>query len=172
MQPEEPEATYREVQPFRSWGVWLIVLGVATLAWGTLIQQIGRGRPVGTNPMSDWGVIVLWIVMGIGLPLLFWFMRMDTEVRPDGVVIRWFPFTRRTIRRDEIMRVEARTYRPMREFGGWGIRGWPFDGRRAYSVSGNQGVELRLQDGNLIMIGSQQPAELEAAIRQMVDGSL
>ncbi len=34
----------------------------------------------------------------------------------------------------------ARKYRPIREYGGWGIRyGW---NGRAYSTSGNEGVQL------------------------------
>jgi hypothetical protein len=43
------------------------------------------------------------------------------------------------------------------------LRGW--GARKAYNVSGNRGVELTLQDGSTIMIGSQRADELEWAIR-------
>ena len=61
------------------------------------------------------------------------------------------------------MRWEARTYRPILEYGGWGIRytmgrGW------AYNVSGNQGVQLELASGKRILIGSQRAEELARAI--------
>lgn len=164
------ERLFHEVQPARLWWISLLVVGLVVMAWGILIQQVVRGKPVGENPMSDWGVVFIWLIFGVGLPLLVWHMRMETEVRPDGIVIRWVPITRRVIRRDEIMRVEAKQYRPLREFGGWGVRGWPSSGKRAYSVSGNEGVEVRLEDGKAVMIGSQRAEELAEAIRRMVDG--
>jgi hypothetical protein len=58
-------------------------------------------------------------------------------------------------------------YSPLREFGGWGIRFAPGK-KRAYSVSGNKGVELELSDGMHVLIGSQRPEELT----QMIDYAL
>ncbi|MBW8868301.1 MAG: hypothetical protein JF610_13410, partial [Acidobacteria bacterium] len=44
----------------------------------------------------------------------------------------------------------------------WGLR---FGRRgRAYSISGNRGVELTLADGRRVMIGSQRADELAAAL--------
>ena len=63
---------------------------------------------------------------------------------------------------NEIVVARARTYSPLREYGGWGLRGWGTS--RAYNVSGNRGVELTLQDGSSIMIGSQRADELAQAI--------
>ena len=58
----------------------------------------------------------------------------------------------------DVAYAEARTYAPLREYGGWGIRG--LSRKRAYNVSGNRGVELSLVDGrkltsviNLMSIG-------------------
>jgi hypothetical protein len=95
-------------------------------------------------------------------------MLLVVEVRPDQVDIRYRPFVNRTIALRNIERVTARTYRPIREYGGWGIRGWPGQ-RVAYNVSGNQGVELLLQDGRSVMIGSQQPETLALAITTQME---
>jgi hypothetical protein len=57
----------------------------------------------------------------------------------------------------------VRTYDPVREFGGWGIRIW-VGGPRAYSVSGNRGVDVILYNGERIMIGSQRPRDLAQAL--------
>lgn len=62
----------------------------------------------------------------------------------------------------EIAHFEARTYSPLREYGGWGIRG--FGSNRAYNVSGNHGVELVLKDGRKVLIGSQRADDLALAI--------
>ena len=70
---------------------------VAALAWWTFVQQIVMGKPLGEDPAPDWGVWVLWVVIGLGLPLLFFFIRLVLEVTPDAVIIRYRPVTRRTI---------------------------------------------------------------------------
>jgi hypothetical protein len=62
------------------------------------------------------------------------------------------------------VRWEARTYRPILEYGGWGIRYSPFGQGCAYNVSGNRGVQLELADGQRILIGSQRAEELARAI--------
>jgi hypothetical protein len=60
---------FHERQRLRHFWLVALVAAMALLAWATLVQQIVRGKPVGTNPMSDWGVIVVWFLMGVGLPL-------------------------------------------------------------------------------------------------------
>ena len=57
----------------------------------------------------------------------------------------------------------ARTYKPIREYAGWGIKGWSVD-RMSYSVSGREGVELTLTDGKRVMIGSRKAQQLADAI--------
>jgi hypothetical protein len=60
----------------------------------------------------------------------------------------------------------ARKYRPILEYGGWGIRcGWK--GGRAYNVSGNEGVQLVFKNGKRLLIGSKEAYGLEAAIRSV-----
>ncbi|NLK25486.1 MAG: hypothetical protein GX307_02790 [Euryarchaeota archaeon] len=39
---------------------------------------------------------------------------------------------------------------------------------KAYNVSGNRGVLLKLKDGNSLLIGSQRAEELDAAIALMI----
>jgi hypothetical protein len=56
----------------------------------------------------------------------------------------------------------VQTYRPIRDYGGWGIRYGR--GGKAYNVSGNRGVMLELSDGQKLLIGSQRPEELANAI--------
>ena len=76
------------------------------------------------------------------------------------------PFANRRISTEEIIHVESCTYQPIREFAGWGIRGW--GDRIAYNVSGNTGVELTLVDGRRVLIGSQRADELAVAIDVML----
>lgn len=67
------------------------------------------------------------------------------------------------IRFEDIASVQAVTYNPLLEYGGWGIRG--FGKKIAYNAQGNRGVLVTLKSGGTVLLGSQQPEDLEAAIR-------
>lgn len=154
---------YHEKQSFRQvWWVMLLLFGVAVLMWWGFIQQIVFGRPWGTNPAPDWMMWLLLLLIGIGFPILFWNMCLIIEVHSDHMQLRYTPFYQRSIQWSEINSISALAYTPIRQYGGWGIRG--SGRRRAYSIKGNQGVELILEDGSSVLIGSQESQELAVAI--------
>jgi FtsH-binding integral membrane protein len=154
---------YREVQYMRRvWWVMLLVLGICALMWWGFYQQIILGEPWGSKPGPDWFLWLFWLIFGIFFPVVFYLMCLIVEVTDDQITIRYFPLLKRMISISEIKEVEARTYKPIREFGGWGIRGG--SNKMAYTVSGNRGVEVSLNDGRSILIGSQKPEELALAI--------
>jgi len=154
---------YREEQRFRQWWVWILVVGPAALAWWPFVQQILRGENVGQNPAPDWMVWVIWLLIGVGLPLMFGLVALVLQVTADQVLVNYRPFKRRAIPLGEIAQVEVRTYNAVKEYGGWGIKGWSKD-NVAYNVSGNRGVELTLRSGSRVMLGSQRADELAEAI--------
>jgi hypothetical protein len=159
---------YREEQRFRQWWIWLLVGFLAALQWWGFVQQILLGQPWGDRPAPDWMMILLWLAFGIGMPLFFLYLRLIVTVTEETVDIHYRPLTRRTIPVADLTRVEARTYSPLREYGGWGIRG--LGSNRAYNVRGDQGVELTLLDGRKVLIGSQKAEELALAINTARSG--
>ena len=160
------EVGFRESQRFSQVWIWFIIAVIDGLCWWAFVQQIILGRPFGDHPASDGVMVVICVLAGIGLPLLLVTCRLVTEVRADGLYIRFVPLhlTWRRFGFDDIASCEARTYRPLLEYGGWGIR-WGPSGR-AYNVSGNRGVQLVLSNGKRLLIGSQKAEELATAIRQ------
>jgi hypothetical protein len=108
------------------------------------------------------------ILIGIGISWLFYGLKLLVEVREDGVHINFAPLVRRTVLFENIVSCEVRTYRPMREYGGWSVK----YGRagKAYNVSGNRGVQLKLSNGKGLLIGSQRPEELAQAIQAGMRG--
>ena len=153
---------FHEEQRFRQWWVWLLIGAVAAMQWWGFYQQIVRGRPWGSNPAPDWMMVLFWLLFGIGLPLFFLYMRLVVTVNDKAISIHFRPLVRRTILIKDVVDVEARKYSPLGEYGGWGIRG--LGSKRAFNVSGNQGVALILTDGSTVMIGSQRAGELARAI--------
>jgi hypothetical protein len=90
--------------------------------------------------------------------------RQTTTVTAQSVDVRFGIFYRTSIPLSDLAQADAVAYRPIREYGGWGIRG--FGKRRALNMRGDRGVLLIRKDGSTILIGSQKPRELLAALGQ------
>ncbi|MHB0971136.1 MAG: DUF6141 family protein [Thermoanaerobaculia bacterium] len=174
--PAEEIPLFHEVQGFRAWlqaAVLAPAFVVGPLFGWALYQQLVLKRPFGNQPMEDRQLIVAAVVaitVTLVIAWLFFFAQLKTTVYRDRVVIRFRPFhvRGRVFAMDDIVTAEAREYRPILEYGGWGIR-YGLSGM-AYNVSGNRGVQLSLRDGRRVLIGSQRAEELEASIAPFVAG--
>ncbi len=163
--PNNGKTLFIEEQRFRQKWIWLLLGLVAAISWVMFIQQIMFGSPMGNHPTPDLFVWLTFVLFGIGLPWLLFSLRLVTRLEPSQLVIRFRPLLTRKILLRDIASCEALTYRPLREYGGWGIRYSARHGR-AYNVSGNRGVQLELVDGHRILIGSQRADELAEVIRK------
>lgn len=155
---------YRETQRFTQWWLWLIVASLPLLMIYAMVQQYIFKVPFGTNPASDTVLAILGVVFGLGFPLLFLYLKLVVEVRHDGIYLRYYPlhFRFQRFRYSELKSYRARSYRAIREYGGWGIK-YGKSGK-AYNVKGDRGVQLVFTDGRRILIGSQEPEALCRAI--------
>jgi hypothetical protein len=161
-------AIFREVQRFRQWWVLLLVLLVASISWYGFIQQIVLKKPFGDNPAPDSVMIIILVIFGILFPLLFYSLKLITEVRFDGLYVKFFPlqFHSKKISFGDIKSYEIRTYSALKEYGGYGIRLGPRG--NAYNVSGNKGIQLEFQDGKQLLVGTQKPEEFFSALNSVV----
>ena len=167
---EESELIYREEQRFSLWLRWLIVLSML-LALGFSIFSLTKIlSDQGSSYMPILTLIIAGICVPIAVALLFLVLKLETEVRQDGLYVRFFPlhihFKRFTT--EDLSECYARTYRPILEYGGWGIRCSLGGKGKAYNVSGNKGVQLVFKSGKRLLIGSQRADELEEAIRSIM----
>jgi hypothetical protein len=162
---------FHEQQQFRQPWVWLLLLiiavGVGSMFAHGIYTQLYLGQAWGDRPMSDTALVVsatLSTLITAGLALLFYTLKLVTIVYPEGIHIRFFPLSSRHIPFDNIISCKVRTYKPIREYGGWGIR---FSRKgRAYNVSGDRGVQLELTKGTPVLIGSQKAEQLADAINK------
>lgn len=139
------ESAFRETQRVDGRWVWIAV-GAATIAAIASLQVLG-------------------VLIGACVVGFIRATRLRTEVRDDGVYVRFAPLQRsfRRIPFAEIGDCE-RTEVSAVAYGGVGIRWLP--GTIAYLVSSGEGVAItRLGDHNVV-IGSQRSRELAAAIEE------
>ncbi len=149
-------ALFREEQYF-DWRVYALIASVEAL---TALGFLQRGA------WSHELLLGLAVGTGLLLGLAVFLLHMTTEVTPTDVRVwfAWVPVYRRVVPLQDIRRVEHATFRPIADYGFWGIRSGR-DGERALIARGNRGVRLELADGSLLLIGSQRPEELAQAIQ-------
>jgi hypothetical protein len=150
---------YVETQRFRQTWIWVL------LVFSMLIPCLLIGAQLAVE--RDTGLVVIFVgVLALGLLPLALFALMKLVVRLEGgrLSIRFVPFLRKHYPLQDVARWEVCDFRPLADYGGWGIRwgrgGW------AYTVSGNRGVQLEFRDGRTLLVGSQRPEELAAALEQ------
>jgi hypothetical protein len=157
---------FTERQRFKQWWIWLILLGLngSTLYVG--IMHYLKKPLVGTDPMDGFDLVILTVSI-LFFNLLFFYMKMDTQVDSSGISVRFFPFHWKVKRYnwDAIKSATVRTYSPLTEYGGWGLRGW--GDNKAYNVSGNQGLQIEFNDGKKLLIGTNLPEELKQILAEL-----
>lgn len=164
---QRDDTIFREVQ---RWSLKLRSLLLALCLLGAVGGVVSTGAILKKEAI-EWIPLLTALACGVLLPLgiglLIWVSKLETEVRQDGLYVRYFPFHThfRRFGAGDLSDYHARKYRPLLEYGGWGIR-CGFNGR-AYNVSGNEGVQLVFRNGKRLLIGSAKPSELETAIRSM-----
>jgi hypothetical protein len=163
------EVLFREVQEFGKLQKGIVVPACIG-AWLALLKEIIDSRKEGQKRRLNVLIIFRWILSGLALPLLYFTAKLTVEVYPDGIYYRFSPIhlNWHCIPFSDIETAEARTYRPLLEYGGWGIR-YGLKGK-AYNASGKRGVQLRLKNGKRILLGSQDADALAAAISDAMRG--
>jgi hypothetical protein len=166
----ETEIIYREEQKFGLWLRWLVYL---SMGFSAVITAFAMSKiPASDAPQANWELFLAGLV-GLGVPIsiaaLFLLLKLETYVSRDGIYVRYFPFHIRFKRfaPEDLSEYYARQYKPLREYGGWGIR-YSLRNGKAYNTSGNRGVQLVFKNGKKLLIGSQKPEQLEAAIREIL----
>ena len=167
---DETVIIYCEEQRFAAWLRWLVYISMAT---AVIISIISLHKEFGTANSMNTPAFILAIFTGICIPIaiaaLFVLLMLETEVRSDGIYVRFSPFHIHFKRfaPEDLSEFYARQYKPIMEYGGWGIRFGLFGKGKAYNVSGNKGVQLIFKNGKKLLIGSQRAEELEVAIRSI-----
>ena len=154
---------YREEQPFARTWVWIPVTIVTMVAWYFFFREWFLSPEDTKLPAALW---IMFILVGVVTPALFFSMRLIVTVSRRELKVNMWPLYRRTVAVADITSVEAVTYRPIMEFGGWGVRYSLTRRAWGYTVSGKEGVQLDLANGKKVLVGSKENTRLAAALEQ------
>ena len=91
------------------------------------------------------------------------FARLVVTVDDEAVEARIMRVFHTRIPLTDIASVEARDYRPVRQFGGWGVRGGAH-GSRAWTMAGSRAAVVTLTGGREVYLGAPDPDELARQI--------
>ncbi len=151
---------YRE---FTGWAAWVYILLYGAIGLSTLPLLMG------IDDAAAWSTLerLLWsglLFSSAGVIHLL-FGGLLVTVERDGVRVglgkarllkTFLPF-------QDIVSMEPVTYSPIKEFGGWGLRG--MGKKKAWTARGNQALVFTLTDERRIYVGSDQPSKLESRVR-------
>ncbi len=154
---------FEEQQSFRQWWLWLILLGCSGIYLFSFLFKDRAFSGASSILMSLTSLLVLALIIA------FWVYRLETQIKLDGIYVRFFPFTKKFKKYpiNEITSATVRKYNPIMEYGGWGYRiGWGRKGK-AFNVSGDQGLQLKFKNQKQLLIGTQKAIELSEAIDKL-----
>ena len=159
----KPTILFEESQRFSQQLFRIILFLVSALFVYAFIQQVVMGQPFGNKPMSNKGIIAAISFLSI-FNLLFYSMQLVTTIDEDAISVRFYPFHffPKRFEWSQLQDVIIREYKPLKEYGGWGLRG--VGNKKTMTVAGNWLVEVVFVNGQSLLIGTKQPEEMKAAL--------
>jgi len=148
---------FKESQKVNLGWKWIFFIGLYVLMFWALIEQFSSKTDL-TAIVS----IVFSLLMIIAFNIIVLIMRLETEINDNKITYQYIPFHQkpREILLSDIMEIFIRDYKPLREYGGHGIQRRIRKGR-SFTVSGNKGLQIILNNGKKILLGTHKPKELE-----------
>lgn len=169
---------FNEKQYQSSWWKWLILIGIDIMFIIGTIMQVWFNKSFGNDPMSNKMLIIFTIFM-ILFSIVLLSSYLQTCINEKGVYVKYFPFQLKYkyFSWEKIESAKVRSYNPLIEFGGWGIKRTKFrfanfrfrtKNSICYTVSGNKGLELILKNGKKVLIGTHSPNSLEETLDKLI----
>ena len=149
----------------QSWMLLIIVI-ISILPIAMVSKEIIQSEG------QDQNAIIAAIIVVVSLLLVFGILvrlKLSSRIDERGIHYRFSPFHRsfKLISWNAIQEVHIRNYKPISEYGGWGMRSTNLWNRKkgiAYIISGNQGIQLVLKSGKKILIGTRKSEEVKRAL--------
>lgn len=154
--------TFKETQRFDQ--KWLLILMAVVLIVTLIPVLLVLQNETSSSALlaSSIGFFTILIVS-----IFLFLLKLETTIDKHGIHYRFYPLIgRKTIPWNEISACYVRTYSPITEYGGWGIR-WGFHGK-AYNTKGDKGIQVVLKSGKKILFGTQNEVEAKSVIQTYI----
>ncbi len=114
-----------------------------------------------------YGVVAVLFLTAVIIVMLF--IRLKTKITYEGIYYAYLPFVRKwkKIAKDDIAGYELRKFKAVLEYGGYGMRTRRKAGK-AYTISGNIGLQLYFKDGKKLLIGTQKKQAIKYAMVKII----
>ncbi|WP_316805151.1 DUF6141 family protein [Pedobacter nototheniae] len=156
-----PEILFSESQKMGNYSL-LILLGAVIILFIFLLIKGFKTKSRTYLIATSFGLIVAAATILLTLNL-----QLYTEIRKDGIYVKLFPLNLKFKHYGwpAISKSYVRTYSPIAEYGGWGLKGSKHNA--AINVSGNVGLQLVFKNEDKLLIGTNQPKELALTLKKL-----
>ncbi len=160
---------FREEQKFRQLWLWGLIIVSFLVPLVLLLWQVFASYSEGSKDFLLMLFLLLFLLVVMApVVWLLYKASLIVEIRSEGIWFRFPPMLNKwkSIGKEEIESCHVRAYKPIWEYGGWGIKGGSRN--NAYNVDGNIGLQVYLKNGKKILFGTQKKQAIESAIKKMM----
>lgn len=116
---------------------------------------------------GTFALIAVFSIMALVMALLF-NIKLETRIDEKGIHYIYFQFFNwRTIEKSQIREASIKSFSPLTDHGGWGIKGNRTI--KAFTVIGDAGLMIDLGEKKKVLIGTQKPKELSEFIENWME---
>lgn len=157
---------FEEEQKFRHPIFWVLLLAgpfFAAIAFSNLFTNNFQFT-------ASWIIgFSAFILTAVGVIWLFYSLTLKTTIYDDRIEITYAPLINKpkVFPKSYISEIYIRQFKPLLEYGGWGIRYSMFDKGLCYNVAGSKiGIQIIFQDGQKLLISTRKAEEIEAFLQE------
>jgi len=160
---------FNETQRFNQWWLKVILLAMFLSLLYAIYHWYFVNTNVGNVSSDDTTGQVIVFLSIAPLFILFYFLKLTTEIDESGIHYQFLPFhfSKKTIHWHEMDDCYLRAYKPIAEYGGWGYR-TSFGNGKAFNVKGNKGIQINLSNGKKVLLGTQKQEQAEKVILRYI----
>lgn len=157
------KAVYKEVQRFRRWEVFALLLFILLGATYHLLERAWNNTFDHNYVLLQYALIFL---LAGGALIYLLSIRLFLKIDDKKIKYQFYPlhYHKHEVEWEEVEECKVVDTPIAAELSGWSVR--IGTGERSFSVSGRRGLMLSLKDNTQLFIGSKQPDKLKEAVEQ------
>ncbi len=150
---------YHEHQTFRQFDIMALLVGTFAVSSFILIQKLYLTP--GEVPAICIALYTMIIAASLIAIVYYLKVKLIISVNPKYLKYQYFPihYKKQRVELSEIKSCKVVQTSLQAEYSGWAISYGV--GTKQFSVSGKNGIEIELKNGNVIFLGSKNPEELK-----------